>query len=770
MTNISTATPADLRQTLRNMRAENLDASTQLDLIHADVIDAEPITCRHNGGRIDPHHVTTIRAGRLMMRCLAKNAARTAAKLRSASRAPARRVASVSRSYPTFEAGMSTAEYVKSFAALNNSVNPAHVLPYDLSAYRNPCTLYEGGSLDFEPIEQPIDAPELAADALQPVAIVSELTGATMATVPRYVAEQVSGLIASATTAAAIEQASEASTTQATEPDQAPELATVDACGESSGTICDASSASGAPSAPQHGHASSRPHQATHDAHGQRIGQRVAGKSGTWAAVMFTDQSGAPSFEFEGPDGSREVWNFTTGRERMAALQAMARKADQDAQPAAQTDRERRFDAMTATAADVQAMDPEYLAEFLEDLTDCNMHTECLIVRALAAGREDLAARARANLREHLRAGYLTDALRIDRQAISESLRQSTEPDPTHPAGDTPNSDPAGAPGYAPPAPDAHQQTAPVPNLADEVPRAVGADLEPEFTRAAPQPFDMLAMIAAGLAPADLVGLGIVYSGDRANPSGRGAITDVQPCSWYKYTVTVTLEDGRQSRLNPVSFTDHLGNRYRTDFKRHGAPYLAELAAARLAVEAADKAAKQAAADDKARQLRELPQQWPQLKAYDPAGKLNGPTLAAHNIRVLLKEQFPKVKFSVKSDRYSGGDAIDIRWTDGPNTKAVEKIADQFEAGSFNGQEDIYEYAHSVFRDLFGDAKYIHVNRDHSDAAIAQAIEALYLNTEGRPTVEDYRKARGMFDYHENRGAIRRLEQRLDDMGDGFQK
>ncbi len=84
MTNISTATPAELRQTVRNMRAENLDVSTQLDLIHADVIDAEPITCRHNGGRIDPHHVTTIRAGRLMMRCLAKNAARTAAKLRSA--------------------------------------------------------------------------------------------------------------------------------------------------------------------------------------------------------------------------------------------------------------------------------------------------------------------------------------------------------------------------------------------------------------------------------------------------------------------------------------------------------------------------------------------------------------------------------------------------------------------------------------------------------------------------------------------------------------
>jgi hypothetical protein len=276
-------------------------------------------------------------------------------------------------------------------------------------------------------------------------------------------------------------------------------------------------------------------------------------------------------------------------------------------------------------------------------------------------------------------------------------------------------------------------------------------------------------MIAAGLAPDDFVGLGIVYSGDRANPSGRGAITDVRPCSWYKYTITVTLEDGRQSRLNPVSFTEHLGNRYKTDFKRHGAPYLAELAAARLAVEAADKAAKQAAADDKARQRRELPQQWPQLKAYDPAGKLNGPTLAAHNIRVLLKEQFPKVKFSVKSDRFAGGDAIDIRWTDGPNTKAVEKIADQFEAGHFNGQEDIYEYAHSVFRDLFGDAKYIHCHRDISDALLSHAIAAEYPNTEGRPTVEDYRKAHGAFSYEQrNEWAARRIRERLETMGAGL--
>ena len=836
MTNISTATRAELRETLRNMRAENLDVSTQLDLIHADIIGMNPVTFEHNGGNTDPDQVTTIRAGRLMVRCLAKNAAKTAAKLRSASRAPARMARRTVRTYPAFKPGMSTAQYINDFAHLNSGFDGVQLLPVDLSALMRPCALYENGALDFDAIEEPIDAPE-ATESPEMVAIVSELTGATMASIPREKAEelaamigttvqaarQVSELIANATTAAAIEHASEQPTEaqHQDEADDARELATVDAEPEADtmSTTCDASSASNAGSTPTHGHASSSAHQAptkpTHDAYGQRIGQRVAGNSGHWRAVMFTDPDGRPSFEFDGPGGLIEALTFATGRERMAALQAMARQAEQAAQTSNddETDRERRlnaFDAMTATAADVQAMGAEYVAQLLDDLEDINYHTEGLILQALAAGREDLAARARSNLREHLAAGYLTDALRLDRQAISEALRQSTEPDPTHPAGDTPSSDPTSAQGYAPPAPDAHQQTAPVPNLADKVPRAVGADSgpasnppgatapsapapsapapsapapsapapdteasadepEPEFTRTAPQPFDMLDMIAAGLAPADFVGLGIVYSGDRANPSGCGAITDVEPCSWYKYTVTVTLEDGRQSRLNPVSFTDHLGNRYRTNFKRHGAPYLAELSAARLAVEAADKAAKQAAADEKDRQRRELPQQWPQLKAYDPAGKLNGPTLAAHNIRVLLKEQFPKIKFSVKSDRFAGGDSIDIRWTDGPNTKAVEKIADQFEAGSFNGQEDIYEYAHSVFRDLFGDAKYIHCHRDISDALLSQAIAAEYPGTESRPTVEDYRKAQGVFSYqHRDEWHARRIRERLETMGAGL--
>ena len=122
MTNISTATRAELRETLRTMRAENLDVSKQLDLIHSDIIGMDPVTLEHNGGNTDPDQVTTIRAGRLMVRCLAKNAARTAAKLRSACRTPSTRQHVGARVFPKFEQGMSTAEYVdRKSTRLNSS-------------------------------------------------------------------------------------------------------------------------------------------------------------------------------------------------------------------------------------------------------------------------------------------------------------------------------------------------------------------------------------------------------------------------------------------------------------------------------------------------------------------------------------------------------------------------------------------------------------------------------------------------------------------------
>ena len=58
-------------------------------------------------------------------------------------------------------------------------------------------------------------------------------------------------------------------------------------------------------------------------------------------------------------------------------------------------------------------------------------------------------------------------------------------------------------------------------------------------------------------------------------------------------------------------------------------------------------------------------------------------------VRQALKRAFPDAKFSVRSDTYSGGASIDVRWTDGPRAKAVEPIAKQYQGGGFDGMIDM---------------------------------------------------------------------------------
>jgi len=51
----------------------------------------------------------------------------------------------------------------------------------------------------------------------------------------------------------------------------------------------------------------------------------------------------------------------------------------------------------------------------------------------------------------------------------------------------------------------------------------------------------------------------------------------------------------------------------------------------------------------------------------------------AKAIRAILKERFPGQKFSVKSDRFSMGESIDISWTDGVANNKVEELVAPFE-------------------------------------------------------------------------------------------
>jgi hypothetical protein len=133
-------------------------------------------------------------------------------------------------------------------------------------------------------------------------------------------------------------------------------------------------------------------------------------------------------------------------------------------------------------------------------------------------------------------------------------------------------------------------------------------------------------------------------------------------------------------------------------------------------------------------------QDYPYLQQLE-RGDWNGLVVAAKNIRQELKRAFPGVKFRVKTSRFAGGDSIDVRWTDGPNSKQVEEIVDKYKAGSYNGMDDIYEYSHDGWASVYGDAKYVSTHRDYSDELIESAIVAVSVRYQADPiTVEQYRR------------------------------
>lgn len=67
-------------------------------------------------------------------------------------------------------------------------------------------------------------------------------------------------------------------------------------------------------------------------------------------------------------------------------------------------------------------------------------------------------------------------------------------------------------------------------------------------------------------------------------------------------------------------------------------------------------------------------------------------TIVAKMIRNDLKKNFPKTKFSVRSESYSGGGNINVDWIDGPTKKQVEEIIGKYESKGFDGMIDLAYY------------------------------------------------------------------------------
>ena len=374
----------------------------------------------------------------------------------------------------------------------------------------------------------------------------------------------------------------------------------------------------------------------------------VASKSGKWCAWLYTNGIGTFNlqFEFIGVAGDNRTTTYATTRERMAALQAMARAAD----------------APTDT--------------------------------------------------------------------------------PTPPAPPAPDSEPAGDLGQA----SAPEQTPAVPQ--SETPRDLETDqaeaVAADFERVKPFNLDPRALLANGVEAGQLVGLGVKYTGNMANPDGRGAITavvDKRSEKWGELSIICTLEDGRVIVGSPHYFTAELRPILQFDSKMHGAPYLAELAMGATLAKSKHTSAKELAKQAHAQALIDLTAQLPQLKRAEST--YAGGKLAAVNMRVLLKAAFKGVKFSVTSDYNS----VRVVWTDGPTDAQVQAVIGRFDIGASDSQSDYFYTVDTAFSQLFGGVQYLSTYREETDALIQEAINQVYTGQRAQPTVEDYRKAKGVFEW-----------------------
>ena len=85
----------------------------------------------------------------------------------------------------------------------------------------------------------------------------------------------------------------------------------------------------------------------------------------------------------------------------------------------------------------------------------------------------------------------------------------------------------------------------------------------------------------------------------------------------------------------------------------------------------------------------------------------------AKAIRKELKAKFPNIKFSVRSESFSMGNAVNVKYTDGVPREEVEKVLYKYEYGKFNSMEDMYEMDN--VREDIPQVKYVTVSREISD-------------------------------------------------------
>ncbi len=117
-------------------------------------------------------------------------------------------------------------------------------------------------------------------------------------------------------------------------------------------------------------------------------------------------------------------------------------------------------------------------------------------------------------------------------------------------------------------------------------------------------------------------------------------------------------------------------------------------------------------------ELDAVRKQWPELQPM-PENPAPGSalTLAAKNIRTIIKTRWPTVKARVSVERFSMGNSINVRFVDLADKDAAtqEDLDSVLQAFVHSTYDSMSESTSGVetnreFRFLFGQTKYVHVN------------------------------------------------------------
>lgn len=106
------------------------------------------------------------------------------------------------------------------------------------------------------------------------------------------------------------------------------------------------------------------------------------------------------------------------------------------------------------------------------------------------------------------------------------------------------------------------------------------------------------------------------------------------------------------------------------------------------------------------------------------------PALCAQAIRADLKLAFPGTTFTVKSESFAGGNAVNIGYLDGPLCDDVEAVVSKYQYGHFDGRTDSYEHSNKI--EGLPQVRFVSVTRRPSETTKELIAAELGITDENR--------------------------------------